>query len=346
MTLESVRQLARCRGQRREPRANRAAGPWVPDGGAGRPAYGRGAAARSAGGRRRTRGPAERPDRWARRARSAGRGRAPDGPAACEPFSAGCSKVAGMGRIRQWLGGQMMMKARPITALSGTVPPPGSPMWSRESAESSRLSPMTHSRPCGTTMLNRTCDGAEPGYRYDCSVSGTPLTVSPALRVAARHPVAGNPDDPLDEDVSGAPEAEHAGKAVSELLEDIAGHRDRARIPGAVAIEDHDVAAVNVADVIHDLVDQNPVIDLRVFSIDPDGIQKAWMAKVLITTASTSATAIRIGSSRQNDRCLRLRRWPGRGPPGPSAGASPGAAAVASAAPSASPCPPAWAFAA
>jgi len=70
------------------------------------------------------------------------------------------------------------------------------------------------------------------------------------------------------------------------------------------------------------------------------------MAKVLITTASTSATAIRIGSSRQNDRCLRLRRWPGRGPPGPSAGASPGAAAVASAAPSASACPSAWAFAA
>jgi hypothetical protein len=32
-----------------------------------------------------------------------------------------------MGRIRHRLGGQMMTKARPITALSGIVPPPGSP---------------------------------------------------------------------------------------------------------------------------------------------------------------------------------------------------------------------------
>ncbi len=84
-----------------------------------------------------------------------------------------------------------------------------------------------------------------------------------------------------------------------------------------------------------------------VFSIDPDGIQKAWIAKVLITTASSSATATRIGSSRQNDRCLRLRRWPRRGPPGPSSGVSPGAAAVASAASSVSACAfPVWVFSA
>ena len=50
-------------------------------------------------------------------------------PDAAEPEapSWGCSKVAGMGRNRHLLGGQMMMKARPITALSGMVPPPGSP---------------------------------------------------------------------------------------------------------------------------------------------------------------------------------------------------------------------------
>ena len=83
-----------------------------------------------------------------------------------------------MGRIRNRLTGQIMMKARPTTALSGIVPPPGSPMWSRESADQNRLSPMTHSRPGGTTMLNRDSEGAEPGYRYDCSFSGTPLTVT------------------------------------------------------------------------------------------------------------------------------------------------------------------------
>ena len=54
---------------------------------------------------------------------------------AWEPFSAGVVNVAGMDKICHRLGGQMMTKARPITALSGTVPPPGSPMWSRESAE-------------------------------------------------------------------------------------------------------------------------------------------------------------------------------------------------------------------
>src|SRR5580658_4014761 len=49
----------------------------------------------------------------------------------------------------------------------------------------------------------------------------------------------------------------------------------------------------------------------RVFSIEPDGIQNAWIAKVLISTASSRAMATRMGSSRQNDRFrpvrLRLR---------------------------------------
>ena len=45
-----------------------------------------------------------------------------------------------------------------------------------------------------------------------------------------------------------------------------------------------------------------------------------------MTTASRSATATRMGSSRQNDRCLRLRR-PLAGPAGASGSASPVAAA-------------------
>ena len=57
------------------------------------------------------------------------------GAAAHGSRSAPAVNVAGMGKIRHRLGGQMMTKARPITALSGTVPPPGSPMCSRESSE-------------------------------------------------------------------------------------------------------------------------------------------------------------------------------------------------------------------
>src|SRR5580692_4342808 len=59
----------------------------------------------------------------------------------------------------------------------------------------------------------------------------------------------------------------------------------------------------------------------RVFSIEPDGIQNAWIAKVLITTASSRAMATRMGSSRQNDRFrrvrLRLRDPADPGPAGP-----------------------------
>ncbi len=46
-----------------------------------------------------------------------------------------------------------------------------------------------------------------------------------------------------------------------------------------------------------------------VFSIDDDGMKKAWTTNDLITRAITSATTIRIGSSRQNDLGF-LARFP------------------------------------
>ena len=52
--------------------------------------------------------------------------------------------------------------------------------------------------------------------------------------------------------------------------------------------------------------------------MEPDGIQNAWIAKVLIRIASTSAITTRIGNSRQNDRCRACAGgWPGvrAGPP-------------------------------
>jgi hypothetical protein len=60
------------------------------------------------------------------------------GPAAAVAFSFDCSKVAGIGRNRHRSSGQMTTNARPTTALSGIVPPPGSPRWSRASSEMSR----------------------------------------------------------------------------------------------------------------------------------------------------------------------------------------------------------------
>ena len=72
-------------------------------------------------------------------------------------------KVAGIGRDLTWDGGQITTKARPSTALSGIVPPPGSVEWYRESDDSPRWSPITQSLPGGTVTLKNSADGASPG---------------------------------------------------------------------------------------------------------------------------------------------------------------------------------------
>lgn len=61
--------------------------------------------------------------------------------------------------------GQPITMARPTTESSETVPPYGVFWWARESAELSRWSPITHSRPCGTVMSKGVTDGALPGFR-------------------------------------------------------------------------------------------------------------------------------------------------------------------------------------
>src|SRR5262249_9142534 len=101
----------------------------------------------------------------------------------------GWVKVAGIGKILNRLGGHTIMNARPMTLSAGIVPPRSygthvageyvyAQSCSRESADSGLLSPMTHSRPGGTTMLNLPCDGLAPGNRYDVSCRATPLTVT------------------------------------------------------------------------------------------------------------------------------------------------------------------------
>src|SRR5271165_466893 len=99
-----------------------------------------------------------------------------------------------------------MNLALPMTLDTGTVPDVGSPVhsiplrawagtlvqWARESAECVRLSPITHSRPCGTVTGPNSLprhgytDGSAvmvAVFRYG-SFSGLPLTVNP---VSARH---------------------------------------------------------------------------------------------------------------------------------------------------------------
>src|SRR5699024_9624090 len=61
--------------------------------------------------------------------------------------------------------GQILTKALPTTRSIGTEPslPVPSGSWKRESEDSPRLSPMTHRCPSGTTTLNSTSLGFDPG---------------------------------------------------------------------------------------------------------------------------------------------------------------------------------------
>ncbi len=62
-------------------------------------------------------------------------------------------------------GGSTMNRALPITLSTGTVPFSPPPPCTRESAESIRLSPITHSRPSGTVNgpNGRMSSGPVPG---------------------------------------------------------------------------------------------------------------------------------------------------------------------------------------
>ncbi|ANB08806.1 hypothetical protein SAM40697_4849 [Streptomyces ambofaciens] len=64
----------------------------------------------------------------------------------------------------QWPKGQAITMARPTTSSSETVPKSVS-WWKRESAEFDRWSPITHSRPSGTSTSKGVVEGLSPGYR-------------------------------------------------------------------------------------------------------------------------------------------------------------------------------------
>src|SRR5579859_298617 len=83
-----------------------------------------------------------------------------------------------------------------------------------------------------------------------------------AQPVAAGHVVTGYPDDPLDVVVHARRGAEEPGDRVPETAE----QRRRLRldrIPGPVAVEHHDVAAVDRPEVVDKLVDQHLVADFQ-----------------------------------------------------------------------------------
>jgi len=77
--------------------------------------------------------------------------------------------VSGSSNCPQWPTGQAMTTALPTTESMGTVPLnwavfESSAWWARESAEFSRWSPMTQSRPWGTVTWNSWVEGLLPGW--------------------------------------------------------------------------------------------------------------------------------------------------------------------------------------
>ena len=99
--------------------------------------------------------------------------------------------------------GQTTVTARPTMSRSGTEPWLPSPPrgWNRESEESDRWSPMTHTRPAGTVMSKACRLGESPGLRYG-SLTATPLTLSGPPWPSIGDVVAGQADDALDQVVA------------------------------------------------------------------------------------------------------------------------------------------------
>ncbi len=111
------------------------------------------------------------------------------------------------------------------------------------------------------------------GEQVGLLVQRHPVDRDQALGVAARHVIAGNPDHPLDEHgarlVDGRPV--QPGDRVEQPPERrvIDPHqrirawrrRRRGRSPGPRAAEHHDVAGLDRAEVVHQLVDQHLVTD-------------------------------------------------------------------------------------
>ncbi len=105
------------------------------------------------------------------------------------------------------------------------------------------------------------------GVQVRLLVQGHPVDRHVALRVAADDVVAGQPDDPLDVVVHPGGDAEQADHRVAELAgpadDRVAGLGCAGRVPGAFPVEHDDVAAVDRAEVIDQLVDQDLVPDVE-----------------------------------------------------------------------------------
>src|SRR5699024_2240338 len=86
--------------------------------------------------------------------------------------------------LPQRSSGQYRQDTWPVTVSTGTIPPPGSPRWERESADSDRLSPRTKRWSGGTSTSRGVGQGASSSGSQG-SATGSPSTTSPPFGVHA-----------------------------------------------------------------------------------------------------------------------------------------------------------------
>ncbi len=161
---------------------------------------------------------------------------------------------------------------------------------------------MTHSLPAGTTTSKASRLGTSPGYRYGSS-RGTPLTVS---RPEASQHCTRSPPTPITRFTKSRSSAcsprvwpiqrraEPIGPCGSATV--ISGVNESA--PSKTTTSPREMSPKRYPTFSTRI--RSPTS--RVFSIDPEGIEKACRRKVLTSSASTIATTARIGISRAADR--------------------------------------------
>ena len=115
------------------------------------------------------------------------------------PRPASCRASRAYGHVgqtrRRRFSGQTTTSTRPDHLVHGTVPPPGSPRWARESSESARWSPITHSRPGRHLDVEAQLGGVVAGEEVRLLVAAAvPLTV---IRPRSSQQTTWSPGSPI-----------------------------------------------------------------------------------------------------------------------------------------------------
>jgi hypothetical protein len=170
------------------------------------------------------------------------RGRPDDGERASDHFVLGDGAAAGIAGVRARVGR--------IVAVVALDP---------------ELAGRDHDDVLRLTRRERLVGVVAAGVEVAGLVQGRAVDDQLATRIAAVDPVTGDPDHPLDEVlVPRGGEAEETGHVANDPHDHIRRRRDRVLgRPGVDPVEDDDLTALDVADLVREPIDDHPVVDLE-----------------------------------------------------------------------------------